>query len=234
MRVEGRALAIASVLLMLLSCDGRAEPPAHREGEGEKMQVTGGVLHALIGESTCDDFEPGDQPIVVLLHGAAFRAQTWVETGTLAALCRAGIRSRALDLPGFGETPNFEHDPLRLMGDVADAIGGELVLVSPSMSGRYSLPWLMTSPKAAAGFVAVAPVGIASWSTPQGFRVPTLGIWGSEDRIVPVADGEKLVASIPGARLSVYEGGRHPVYMDFPERFNEELVAFVKAIAASR
>jgi len=231
-RTRLRALAISCALLALGCSDGRATPGTDREND--EMQITGGLLHVLSGDSSCEGFAPGDHPTVVLLHGAAFRAQTWVETGTLAALCRAGIRSRAVDLPGFGESAAFEHEPVRLMREVAVAVGGAIVLVSPSMSGRYSLPWLMTGPETAAGFVAVAPVGIASWRTPKGFRTPTLGIWGSEDGIVPVSDGEKLVASIPGARLSVYAGGHHPVYMDFPDRFNEELVAFVKSEAGSR
>jgi pimeloyl-ACP methyl ester carboxylesterase len=60
--------------------------------------------------------------------------------------------------------------------------------------------------------------------------VPTLGFWGGNDRVVAVAQGERLIASIPGAELRVFEGAGHAVYMNDPDRFNEELVAWVAAI----
>ncbi len=98
------------------------------------------------------------------------------------------------------------------------------------MSGRYSLPWLANSPAAAAGFVPIAPVGIGGWLTPAGFDVPTLGIWGGDDRIVPVDEGERLIASISGARLEVVAGGGHAVYMTNPEEFHRLLLGFVKKV----
>jgi pimeloyl-ACP methyl ester carboxylesterase len=41
---------------------------------------------------------------VLLLHGAAFTSQTWVELKTLIALGDAGFRVVALDLPGYGKS----------------------------------------------------------------------------------------------------------------------------------
>lgn len=39
-------------------------------------------------------------PIVLLLHGAKFTSDTWVQLGTLDMLHRHGFNSFALDLPG--------------------------------------------------------------------------------------------------------------------------------------
>lgn len=40
-------------------------------------------------------------------------------------------------------------------------------------------------------------------------RIPVLLLWGSEDRIVPLALGEQLETAIPGARLVVLERCGH-------------------------
>lgn len=41
-----------------------------------------------------------------------------------------------------------------------------LVLVTPSMSGTYALPWLTEHAAELAGWVAVAPVGLRGWQPP--------------------------------------------------------------------
>jgi hypothetical protein len=61
------------------------------------------------------------------------------------------------------------------------------VLVSPSMSGTYSLSFVVKHSEQLQGFVAVAPVGILKMTQQlRGILLPTLAIWGSDDRIVPV------------------------------------------------
>jgi len=52
---------------------------------------------------------------------------------------------------------------------------------------------------------------------------------GSEDRNSKLGAGQYTVATIPAAKLSIYEGISHaPFYEDAP-RFNGELAAFVRA-----
>jgi pimeloyl-ACP methyl ester carboxylesterase len=193
--------------------------------------VAAGTLNTIRAETLCGGFDPGNYPTVLLLHGASFSATTWIETGTLDALCSAGIHGLSVDLPGFGQSSRFDHDPAELIGDVVDLLDADRVVVlSPSMSGNYSLPWLMTNPPSAAGFVAVAPVGISRWSPPEGFAVPTLAIWGSTDTVVPMTQGERLVATIPGAQLVVIEDAGHAPYMQQPDEFNSTLIEFIRGI----
>jgi pimeloyl-ACP methyl ester carboxylesterase len=50
-------------------------------------------------------------------------------------------------------------------------------------------------------------------------RLPTLIIWGSDDRIIPAAHADAAHASIPGSRLVIFEGAGHFPHAEEPERF---------------
>jgi 4,5:9,10-diseco-3-hydroxy-5,9,17-trioxoandrosta-1(10),2-diene-4-oate hydrolase len=57
-------------------------------------------------------------------------------------------------------------------------------------------------------------------------KLPTLAIWGEEDRTVPTKDAETLRALRADARLEIYEQCGHHPYLEATERFNEMLKAF--------
>jgi pimeloyl-ACP methyl ester carboxylesterase len=127
-------------------------------------------------------------PHVLLLHGAAFTADTWQQMGTLQALARAGYHAAAVDLPGAGNVtrPAQRLEPaLRAPFAVAllDALGWPSAhVVAPSASGRYALPLLLAvrwqqrvcrpallltarwcaaqAPQRVASFVPIAAMGI--------------------------------------------------------------------------
>lgn len=52
------------------------------------------------------------------------------------------------------------------------------VLVSPSMSGRFALPFLLARGERLAGFVPVAPVGTKDYAAEQYRRVQVRGVVG--------------------------------------------------------
>ena len=116
----------------------------------------------------------GSGPTVVLLHGQAFDASTWQQIGTLKALGQQGrVRAVAVDLPGFGLTggqPLPASDRPAFLAEllVQLRVRRPLVLVTPSMSGSYALPWLTHHAGELAGWVAVAPVGLKQWVPPAG------------------------------------------------------------------
>jgi pimeloyl-ACP methyl ester carboxylesterase len=60
-------------------------------------------------------------------------------------------------------------------------------------------------------------------------RVPTLLIWGSLDPLTPLRDGTLMVEQIEGARLIVFDEAAHIPMVDQPERFNSEVLAFLRA-----
>jgi len=58
-------------------------------------------------------------------------------------------------------------------------------------------------------------------------RVPTLIVWGGKDRLIPVSEGERLAARIPGARLVVLPDAGHLPQRELPEAFARVVAGFV-------
>lgn len=59
---------------------------------------------------------------------------------------------------------------------------------------------------------------------------PTLLIWGGCDAFATRAEQDKLVSSIPDARLEVYEGAGHAVHWEDPEGVAASLAAFAASL----
>jgi abhydrolase domain-containing protein 14 len=171
---------------------------------------------------------------VLLLHGAAFDSGTWEKLGTLGVLAEAGFRAVAVDLPGFGGSKGARVDPDRFLEELLPALGiHRPVIVSPSMSGRFSFPYLLAHPEGVAGFVAVAPVGAAEYAKRlRGSAVPALVVWGERDTVFPISLAQPLADAFADGRVLVLPGARHPAYLDQPEVFHRELVAFAKHVSA--
>lgn len=57
--------------------------------------------------------------------------------------------------------------------------------------------------------------------------LPTLIVWGSEDRIIPVSHAFQAQAAMPHSRLVVFDGVGHFPHAEVPERFVDVLVDFI-------
>ena len=80
---------------------------------------------------------------------------------------------------------------------------------------------------------ATVAMGLAGWlgtdMRPQArqVRCPTLVIHGDDDRRVPYADGERIAALVPGARLLTIGGGGHLLQARDPVAFSRAVRDFV-------
>ena len=222
---------LASMIVFAVACKPPADKPAE-EVQGKRSgaveieslwtEVDGKRVHYLAAG-------PADGHEVVLLHGANFRAETWRQTQTLAQLASQGYRALAIDLPGFGESPPSSMAPDKWLPRLLDALQLDRpVIVSPSMSGRFALPVVTSSPQRLAGFVAVAPVAIkAHRDQLKRITTPTLAIWGANDRVVPLAQADLLVGEAKQARKVIIPGAGHAAYLNDAKTFNTELLGFL-------
>ena len=59
---------------------------------------------------------------------------------------------------------------------------------------------------------------------------PTLVLWGNRDSLLTREDEEIMVGEIPDARLVVYEGVGHLLYLEQPVRVAQDLADFMEAL----
>ncbi len=179
------------------------------------------------------------RPTVLFLHGASFTTQVWIDTGILDAVAEAGYEAVAVDLPGFGQTPAIDGDRstflAALIDQVDDRAGSSgVVVVSPSMSGSFTLPLIAAGPpESFRGFVPVAPVAIEGFApAPQSQDLPTLIVWGSEDNVIDLSLSETLAEALPNSSISIIEDAGHAAYRNQPEEFVSRLTTFLARLDA--
>ena len=163
-----------------------------------------------------------------MLHGAKFSAQTWEELGTLDKVAEAGFQPWALDLPGYGESPSCEEQPIRVVASFLSSFKQSTILVGPSMGGQLALDIALRAPHLLSGLVLVAPVQVKQFADQLAkIEVPTLVVWGDQDQVADPAHAETLKAGMPDARVEIIEGGAHPCYLDDPARWHSLLTGFL-------
>ncbi|MDY6805086.1 MAG: alpha/beta hydrolase [Cyanobacteriota bacterium] len=169
---------------------------------------------------------------ILFLHGASFGAKTWEEIGTLQLLASRGYRGVAVDIPGYGRSQRISVSPQGFLLELLDLLKlNRPVIISPSMSGNYSLPFLIEQKDKLSGLVAVAPVGIKRYREQlKGIQLPVLAIWGSNDRIVTIDHADLLLELMPNAEKVVLANAGHACYMKATDEFHQHLIKFLAEI----
>jgi 3-oxoadipate enol-lactonase len=62
--------------------------------------------------------------------------------------------------------------------------------------------------------------------------VPTLVVVGEEDELTPPSDSEAMAAALPVARVVRVPGAGHLTTLERPAEFNDELLSFLREVAA--
>uniref|UniRef100_A0A670IN10 Protein ABHD14A n=1 Tax=Podarcis muralis TaxID=64176 RepID=A0A670IN10_PODMU len=169
---------------------------------------------------------------LIFLHGQSFNSKKWEELGTLALLSENGYRAIAIDLPGenkLSSTVETAQGRVAFLQQVFKELGlQQPVLISSSMSGRYSIPFLLASGEQLKGFVPIAPVGTKDFTTQQyqQVKIPTLIIYGERDTGLGTQSLQSL-QQIPKSRVVMLLGAGHACYLDKPQEFHKALLNFL-------
>jgi abhydrolase domain-containing protein 14 len=169
---------------------------------------------------------------ILLLHGKSFQAKTWQELGTLETISREGLFVVAIDFPGYGKSAQAPLLSERVINGVMAAAGiNKAILVAPSMGGKIALEYTLEHPEKTLGLVLIGSIGIEE-NRKRLSELPssTLIIWGENDQISDPSNGTLLHESIPGSKLVIFAGAKHPCYLEQPQLWHKTLLNFSKTI----
>lgn len=176
---------------------------------------------------------------VLLLHGIRFSSENWLSIGTLDTLAKAGCRAVAIDLPGFGRSnaaervaPVGQLGPAGFLKEVCEQLSlSPVVLISPSLSGMFSLPFLHQHHALIRAYIPVAPICTDKFTAEQyqSVKVPTLIVYGDQDTELGEQSFSNL-RNLANHSVVVMKGAGHPCYLDDPDTWHKAVTAFINTL----
>jgi pimeloyl-ACP methyl ester carboxylesterase len=172
--------------------------------------------------------------------------------GAVAATCALDYADRVEKLVLVGTVNNNRPQTFKLMRVFGSPVVGDVV--SPLLIGSRRLlrrrmkrvydrhSWVLDErrvdarhlPLRAAGTQRAIVRTVRGWDAERISRdahlitQPTLLLWGENDLEIPLADGERLHAEIPGSRLIVFLNCGHIPHEEYPEAFTSVVTDFCK------
>lgn len=169
---------------------------------------------------------------IIFLHGYVFTSEVWDEIGLFKALEEKGIPFFAVDMPygSKSQCSSRSSDPelnVRVVEQVAEK---KPVIVGASLGGYIALNYSAKNP--VKGLLLIGPTGgmedelVKSY---QQLNALTTIVYGEKDSVVSLGEMEELSKAL-NAELKIYEKARHPAYLDYPEKFKEDVLSLYNSI----
>jgi pimeloyl-ACP methyl ester carboxylesterase len=176
--------------------------------------------------------------------------------GAVAATCALDYPDRVEKLILVGPVNNnrpLEFTLMRLFGSpvfgdvVSPLLIGSRRLLRRRMKRVYDRhSWVLDEKRVDARHLPLRAAGtqraiirtVRSWDAERISRdahlikQPALLLWGENDLDIPLADGERLHAQIPGSRLIVFLNCGHIPHEEYPEAFTKIVTDFCKVQSA--
>ncbi|XP_032828139.2 putative protein-lysine deacylase ABHD14B isoform X1 [Petromyzon marinus] len=156
--------------------------------------------------------------------------------GGLECECGGDMAERS-QACGYGNSPrmpavNTDELKASLLLEVFKALRMEHpILISPSMSGRFSLPYLMSRGQRLRAFIPIAPVHTAKYKSNEYEKIqtPTFIVYGGLDTNLGVQSLQRLIL-LPNHRVLELPQAGHSAYKDQPHLFHQGLLDFLLSL----
>ncbi len=172
--------------------------------------------------------------------------------GAVAATCALDYPERVEKLILVGAVNNNRPLEFRLMRLFGSPVFGDVVsplligsrrLLRRRMKGVYDRhSWVLDERRVDARHLPLRAAGthraiirtVRGWDAERISRdahlikQPTMLLWGENDPEIPLADGERLHAEIPGSRLIVFLNCGHIPHEEYPDAFTNVVIDFCK------
>ena len=206
-----------------------------RDGQDVSLGVQNKVFAALLdhwGLESPDivghDFGGATVLRAHLLNAKNYRSLTLIDPVAVAPwIMEAALSHHALQHEAaFAELPAFVHRAIV----PAYITGASQKPLLPEIMALYAEPWLSERGQPAfwrqiAQFDEKYTDEVESIY--DRIRCPVMILWGEEDRWIPVEDGRRLAAMIPGSILKVIPDAGHIMQDDAPEAIVAALLGFL-------
>uniref|UniRef100_A0A9J8CMD9 Abhydrolase domain containing 14B n=1 Tax=Cyprinus carpio carpio TaxID=630221 RepID=A0A9J8CMD9_CYPCA len=145
----------------------------------------------------------------------------------------------AIDLPGLGQSkaapapaPVGQPAPGVFLRQVCEALQtGPVVIISPSLSGMYLLPFLFQHSEQVKAYIPVAPICTEKFTAEQysSAQTPALIVYGDQDTQLGEVSLSNL-KNLPNHKVVVMKGAGHPCYLDDPEIWHKAVLDFLQQL----
>jgi pimeloyl-ACP methyl ester carboxylesterase len=169
-------------------------------------------------------------PLVVFLHGPSGRPSD-VDDVVDRIPERFPVRAPCL---GYGADGEVQLNDLTDRFEVAvDGESRDLVLVGSSIGGCVAIAFARRHPGRVRGLLLsgcpdIDPAGVDGFGS---VRVPTLLLWGTEDRVTPPQVWHRLLNRLPVARLFFILGAGNAPMVERPSVFAFHLSSFLNDLS---
>lgn len=177
---------------------------------------------------------------VLFLHGMKFSSKTWYDIGTLQLVAAMGLNAVAVDLPGWAQSKESKLKSYQYAHFIEQFIKqeklGRPLIVSPSMSGGYAIPFMMepepsTCHERMRAYIPLAPVKTELFKDSEYHRceIPVMIVYGTKDKTLGLTSVGHL-RNMPNSEIFPMEGAGHANYEERPDEWNHLLYNFLLAL----
>lgn len=228
----------ATVIAPDLLGHGRSAKPRHDYSLGSFASMLRDLLVALgVERATLVGQSLGGGVAMQMAYQYPERCERLVLVGSGGLGRDVSLMLRALTLPGAELVmpvifPSFVRDVGNAVSRRLHDLGVRAPVIEEQWRGYVSL----VDPETRAAFVrtlrAVVDFGGQTVSAQDRLylaaQVPTLIVWGRNDRIIPVSHAYTAHDALPGSRLEIFEHCGHFPHSEDPVRFAEVLLQFLE------